>query len=660
MPPQFNPTIMRHLHVDIETFSAFNLKDGGVYRYAQDPSFEIILFAYAWDDEEPTVIDLTDGDGLPNDVWAALTDPNVLKIAHNANFEMVCTQEYFGYTDESFRLKPDQWFCTMVAASYLGLPHSLDKVSQVLNLTEQKDSKGKALISYFCTPCKPTKRNGGRTRNLPHHDPEKWELFKSYNAQDVRTEGEVYKYLQRFPPMPQIEWKYWQQDQEINARGVQVDPEFIEAAIEANLQFLQHVHVELKELTGVDNPNSLAQLKTWIEGKIGRYVASLSKDHLEDLLKTPSLPWVVVRALQLRQLGSKTSVSKYDAMRSYMCQDGRIRGLLQFYGANRTGRFAGRGVQVQNLKRTMGKGLLVAREAVVKGVADLIYDDVPEVISTLVRTAIIAAPGRSLVSSDFSAIEARVVAWLAGEEWQLEVFNTHGKLYEATAAKMFGLPVESIGKGSDLRQKGKVAALALGYQGGSGALITMGALRQGLTEAELPAIVRAWRSANPAIVKLWREVEYFAKTAVNAKTGRELVLPYAKIGFRYDRGYLFITLPSGRRLAYYGATVKDRKLFYYGMDQVKKIWTRIDTYGGSLVENIVQAIARDCLVGAMYRLKGLPIVMHVHDEIVLEVDDDKAQATLDEVNAVMAVSPSWGKGLPLSGAGYISKFYKKD
>lgn len=649
---------MRHLHIDIETFSAYSLKDGGVYRYAQDPSFEIILFAYAWDGEEVTVIDMTDTDDhagyLPDDVEAALTDPNVLKIAHNANFEMVCIQEYFG-----LKMHPEQWFCTMVGAAYLGLPHSLDKVSQVLNLTEQKDSKGKALINYFCAPCKPTKRNGGRTRNLPHHDPEKWELFKSYNAQDVRTEGEVYTYLQRFPPMPAIEWAYWQQDQAINARGVQVDPAFIDAAIEANLEFLQGVHVELKELTGVDNPNSLAQLKAWINAEGATGVTTLNKETIEDLLKEPSyLPWTIKRALQLRQLGSKTSVSKYDAMRAYMCSDGRIRGLLQFYGANRTGRFAGRGVQVQNLKRTMGKGLLVAREAVVKGVVDLLYDDVPEVISQLVRTAIIAAPGKSLVSSDFSAIEARVVAWLAGEEWQLEVFNTHGKLYEATAAKMFSLPVESIGK--DLRQKGKVAALALGYQGGSGALVTMGALRQGLTEAELPAIVRAWRSANPAIVKLWGKVETACKMVVEKKTDYKLALPYTSLYFQYDRGYLFITLPSGRRLSYYGATVKDRKLFYYGVDQTKKIWTRIDTYGGSLVENIVQAIARDCLVDAMYRLKHLPIVMHVHDEIVLEADDDVARDRLHEMNAVMAVSPAWGVGLPLSGAGYISKYYKKD
>lgn len=654
--PLFNTHFMRHLHIDIETFSSYSLKDGGVYRYAQDPSFEIILFAYAWDDDsEVTVLDFINGDEIPNRVWLALTDPAVLKIAHNANFERVCLENDMGLT-----LDPSQWFCTMVGAAYLGLPHSLDKVSQVLNLTHQKDSKGKALINYFCAPCKPTKRNGGRTRNLPHHDPEKWELFKQYNAQDVRTEGEVYKYLQRFPAMPAIEWAYWQQDQEINARGVQVDPVFIDAAIEANLEFLQGAHVELKQITGVDNPNSLAQLKAWLSKQMGDTVTGLSKELLEDLLSRGHLPPQVRRVLELRQLGSKTSVSKYDAMKAYMCNDGRIRGLLQFYGANRTGRFAGRGVQVQNLKRTMGKGLLVAREAVVKGVADLLYDDVPEVISQLVRTALIAAPGKSLVSSDFSAIEARVVAWLAGEEWQLEVFNTHGKLYEATAAKMFGLPVESIGKGSDLRQKGKVAALALGYQGGSGALITMGALRQGLTEAELPAIVRAWRSANPAIVKLWRDVEAAAKFVIENKCVRTMIRPYTKLQFSFERGYLFITLPSGRRLAYYGATVKDRKLFYYGVDQTKKIWTRIDTYGGSLVENIVQAIARDCLCDAMYRLKHLPIVMHVHDEIVLEADDDVARDRLYEMNAVMAVSPAWGVGLPLSGAGYISKFYKKD
>lgn len=590
---------MRHLHIDIETFSGINLTEVGVYRYVQDPDFNIILFAYAWDDEEPTVIDMFKGE-LPDYVYDALNDPAVLKIAHNANFEMTCIRSYFGID-----LDPSQWFCTQVGAAYLGLPLSLDKIGHVLNLSEQKDTRGKSLISFFSMPCKPTKKNGGRTVNLPEHDPDKWEEFKAYNAQDVRTEGEIFKYLQDFEGVPNIEWKYWQQDQKINTRGVFTDAEFIDAAIEANTAFLAKIHAELIEITGVENPNSLAQLKRWLEEQLGHPVKSLSKDNLQDFIDSEFIPPNVARVFELRQLGSKTSVSKYDAMKKYMCYDGRIRGLLQFYGANRTGRFAGRGVQVQNLKRTMGKGLATAKEAVRKGIVDLLYDDVPEVISTLVRTALIAPPGRSLVSSDFSAIEARVLAWLAGEDWVLDVFNSHGKLYEATASKMFNMPLASITKGSDLRAKGKVATLALGYQGGVGALIQMGALRQGLQESELPAIVRAWRAANPAIVKLWREVEAAAKHVITKRTSYTLKKPYTSIKFHYEKGYLFITLPSGRRLSYYGAEVKAGKLMYKGVDQTRKTWTEIDTYGGSLVENLTQAIARDCLVDAMYRMRIL-------------------------------------------------------
>lgn len=650
---------MKHLHIDIETFCAVNLLDTGVYRYAQDPSFKIILFAYAWDDEEPTVVDLYDDAGpwqnIPFLVWEALTDPKILKIAHNANFEMTCISEYFG-----LKLDASQWFCTQVGAAYLGLPLSLDKIGQVLGLTEQKDAKGKSLITFFSMPCKPTKKNEGRIINRPEHDPEKWEAFKEYNAQDVRTEGEIFKYLERFEGLPAIEREYWKQDQRINALGVKVDAEFIDAAIEANLEFLAEVHAELIEITGVDNPNSLAQLKAWLSEQLGYEVKSLSKESLQDYIDVGTMSTDVARVFELRQLGSKTSVSKYDTMKAYACADGRIRGLLQFYGANRTGRFAGRGVQVQNLKRTLSKGLETAKEAVRKGIADLLYDDVPEVISKLVRTALIAPPGRSLISSDFSAIEARVVAWLAGEDWVLAVFNSHGKLYEATAAKMFNIPLESITKGSDLRQKGKVASLALGYQGASGALITMGALRQGLQEAELPAIVRAWRSANPNIAKFWRECEAAAKMVITKRTSYVLRKAYTSIKFHYERGYLLITLPSGRRLSYYGAQVTNGKLSYWGVDQTRKIWTKIDTYGGSLVENITQAVARDCLVDAMYRMRHFEIIMHVHDEIVIEANDEVATATLEEVNNIMAVSPTWAQGLPLSGDGYVSKFYKKD
>lgn len=652
---------MKHLHIDIETYYDLDVSDVGVYRYAEDDSFKIILFAYSFDGEPVTVIDCSNdeypGESIPARVWKALTDPSILKIAHNANFEYVCIETYYGVG-----LDLKQWFCTMIAAAYLGLPLGLDKVGQVLGLSEQKDARGKSLITFFCKPCKPTKKNGGRTLNLPRHDPEKWDEFKEYNAQDVRTEKQVYEYISRFPGLPEEEREYWILDQIINATGITVDREFIEAAIETNKRFTKDVHDEIVNLTGVDNPNSLPQLKRWLFQELGYEVHSLGKDYLTDAIDGALLPKHVERVLRLRQFASKTSITKYDTMLAYAQKDGRIRGLLQFYGANRTGRFSGRGVQVQNLKRTLKKGLLTAREAVVKDIADLLYDDVPDVISKLTRTALVASKGRSLVVSDFAAIEARVVAWLAGEDWVLDVFNTHGKIYEATAANMFNVPLAMVTKESDLRAKGKVATLALGYQGASGALITMGALREGLDEAELPALVSAWRSANPRIVKLWREVEGAAKHVIKNKTSYVLRKPYCTIKFSYDRGYLFIELPSGRRLAYYGASVDKGRLSYWGIDQTKKIWCKQDTYGGSLVENITQAVARDCLCDAMKRMYEalIKILMHIHDEVVNESKDADAPATLERMNKIMAVPPVWAKDLPLKGDGYISKYYKKD
>lgn len=652
---------MKHLHIDIETYCDLDVSDVGVYRYAEDDSFKIILFAYSFDGEPVTVIDCSNdeypGESIPARVWRALTDPSILKIAHNANFEYVCIMAYFG-----LRLELSQWLCTMIAAAYLGLPLGLDKVGQVLGLSEQKDARGKSLITFFCKPCKPTKKNGGRTLNLPEHDPDKWDEFKEYNAQDVRTEREIYSYVSRFPGLPEEEREYWILDQIINATGITVDREFIEAAIETNKRFTKDVHDEIVNLTGVDNPNSLPQLKRWLLQELGYEVPSLGGDYLNDAIDRALLPKHVERVLRLRQFASKTSIAKYDTMLSYAQKDGRIRGLLQFYGANRTGRFSGRGVQVQNLKRTLKKGLLTAREAVVKDIADLLYDDVSDVISKLTRTALVASEGCSLVVSDFAAIEARVVAWLAGEDWVLDVFNTHGKIYEATAANMFNVPLEMITKESDLRAKGKVATLALCYQGATGALITMGALREGLDEAELPALVSAWRSANPRIVKLWREVEQAAKHVIKNKTSYVLRKPYCTIKFSYDRGYLFIELPSGRRLAYYGASVDKGRLSYWGIDQTKRIWCKQDTYGGSLVENITQAVARDCLCDAMKRMYEalIKILMHIHDEVVNESKDADAPATLERMNKIMAVSPVWAKDLPLKGDGYISKYYKKD
>lgn len=651
-----------YLHIDIETYCDLDVGDVGVHRYAEDPTFSILLFAYSWDDGPAIALDTSadtfPGESIPADVWLALTDPKVLKIAHNANFEFVCISTYYGV-----ELDIRQWFCTMVGAAYLGLPLGLDKIGQVLGLSEQKDARGKALITYFCKPCKPTKKNGGRTRNLPEHDPEKWTAFMEYNAQDVRTEKEIYDYISRFPGLPDREKEYWALDQIINATGISIDREFIEAAIDANTQFTKEVHNELVSITGVDNPNSLPQLKAWLFQELGHQVHSLGKDYLADALDGELLPKHVERVFRLRQLGSKTSISKYDTFLAYVCEDGRIHDLLQFYGANRTGRFSGRGPQIQNLKKTLKSGIDTAREAVRKGLADLLYDDVPDIISRLTRTALVAREGYSLIVSDFSAIEARVLAWEAGEDWVLDVFHTHGKIYEATAASMFNVPLSMVTKGSDLRAKGKIATLALGYQGGAGALIAMGALREGLDEAELPAIVKAWRSANPGIVKLWREVENAAKHVIKNKTSYILRKKYCSLKFLYDRGYLFIELPSGRRLAYYGVSLDKGKLSYWGIDQTKKIWVKTDTYGGSLVENITQAIARDCLCDAMYRMyydAGLPVLMHIHDEVVSEAPDNEAPDALKAMYGIMAVGPSWAGGLPLKGDGFISKYYKKD
>lgn len=651
---------MKELHIDIETYSEVNLAKCGVYKYAAHKSFQIILFAYSWDNEEPTVVDLiTDGPYLPDDVYYALTDPNIKKIAHNAAFEITCISAYF-----ELELDAAQWFCTMIGAAYLGLPLGLDQVSKVLHLSEQKDSRGKQLIKYFCEPCKPTKTNGGRTRNMPSHAWDKWQEFIEYNAQDVRAEIEILEYLNKLPAMPPIEWAYWVQDQKINRRGIMLDKEFIKAAIEADEAAIDAVRTELRQLTGLDNPNSVAQLKAWIaENTGGQVPASLSKEHIEDALKANTLPLKVKRVYQLRAMANKTSTKKYTAMLNYMGADRRARGIIQFYGANRTGRYAGRGIQPQNMTRNPSNGLEDMRDAVLTKCAELLYDDISSVVSQLIRTAIIAPEGRSLVSCDFSAIEGRVLAWLSGEAWKLDVFRTHGKIYEATAARMFNIDISEVTKDSHWRQKGKVAELALGYQGAAGALITMGAIRQGLKEEELKPIVYAWRAANPTIVSLWRKVENAAKACVEQRRTITLGLPSCKLVFTYDRGYMFITLPSGRRLSYYGAGVSKaarNQLYYFGMDQVKKIWTRIPTYGGMLVENITQAVARDCLTDAMYRLDSHDLIMHVHDEIVGEAPDAEAPDLLKAMQEVMSVPPVWASDLPIKGEGYVSKFYKKD
>lgn len=650
-------TCFKTLHIDIETYSEEDLSKVGAYKYAHSDSFEITLFAYAFDDEPVRVIDLLQGESIPEEVANAIFDETVVKWAHNANFELICLGVHFGVD-----LDVRQWRCTMISGAYLGLPLGLDKIGEVLNLTNKKDKKGTALIKYFAMPCRPTKVNGGRTRNLPEHDPEKWAEFIEYARQDVNVERDIHAYADKVGQLPAKEWDYWHQDQEVGRRGIFVDVPFIEGAIKENADFMADTHAEIIKLTGVSNPNSPAQLKDWLAEQIGEPVTGLAKNDVLDLLADPRTPLRAKKVLELRQQGSNSSVAKYDTMQQFTNRDGRIRGLIQFYGANRTGRFAGRAVQIQNLKRTFDKGLELAKEAVTKGLAGVLYDDVSELISKLVRTALIGSPNNVLISCDFSAIEARVLAWLAGEDWVLEVFNTHGKLYEATASKMFDIPMQDIGKGSPWRSKGKVASLALGYQGAVGALIQMGAIRSGLTEEELPAIVKAWRASNPNIVRLWRNVEAYAKRCVMDRRPYTLKTKYTQIKFEYVKGYLAVTLPSGRKLYYYGAEVRDNKLTFWGMEQTRKMWTRLDTYGGSLVENLTQAIARDCLVETLDVLhyKGVNTIFHVHDEVVADEREDKAPQVLELMQNVMKVSPAWAPELPLSGEGYISKFYKKD
>lgn len=654
---------MRYLHIDIETYCELRVDGCGVYRYAEHPTFEVLLLAYAFDGEEVRLLDRPTR-GLTHELMRGLLDPGVIKVAHNANFEITCLSAWLGV-----RLDPSQWECTMVGAAYLGLPLALGHVAEVLQLAEAKDVRGKALISYFCRPCRPTASNGGRERNLPEHAPDKWAAFCAYCVQDVRTERAIHDYLLRYPTPTPEERSYWVQDQRINARGITVDTELIDAVRASYASYLAAAQEDLRALTGCENPNSLPQLKAWLESRTGTAWPTLSRESLDTLpsdVPLPSgvpLPSDVRRVLELRRQCSNTSISKYDTMLAYRCADGRIRGLLQFYGANRTGRFAGRGVQVQNLKRTFKKGLAAAREAVKCGAADLLFADLPEVLSRLTRTALTAPHGHLLCVADYSAIEARVIAWMAGEEWVLEVFRTHGRIYEAAASQMFGVPIKEIGKGSSLRAKGKVATLALGYQGGANALIAMGALREGIAESELPHIVFRWRQANPRIVALWSQIEGAARAAIEVRGVRDLALPSCRLRFAYDRGYLFVRLPSGRLLSYYGAAVERGKITYMGMEQATRRWRRTSTYGGSLTENIVQAIARDCFCDAMLRMEegyGVRILMHIHDEVVAEAPADRATATLRHMYDVMAAPPAWAPGLPLKGDGYISEFYKKD
>lgn len=651
---------MRKLRIDIETYSETDLIKCGVYKYVEDPAFQILLFGYAYDDDEVEVIDLTD-DNIPERIAQDILNSGVHKSAFNANFERICLQKYFGK-----KLDPAAWRCTMIHALQLGLPGSLEKVAEVLKLEAKKDGKGKNLIKYFSVPCKPTKANGGRRRNLPVHDPEKWAMFIEYCRQDVVVERGISKKLERFP-VTDKEWDLYAIDQRINDYGVRLEPELIEAAIACNEHFKEQTIKVAQELTGLENPNSNQQLRDWLSDMGLETPDGIGKAQMDILLdQSPSEE--VTQMLQLRSELGKTSVDKYNAMQRCICEDDRARGLLQFYGANRTGRWAGRLVQVQNLPQNKMPDLALAREILKERdfeFFEALYGTPSFALSQLIRTAFVPSEERKFIVADFSAIEARVVAWLADENWVLNVFKGHGKIYEATAAQMFNVPIETISKGHknyELRAKGKVATLACGYQGGPNALIAMGALKSGIPEEELPRLVSQWRDANPNIKQLWYRAEKAAIMAIKNKTTVELA---HGVRYRYKAGILFADLPSGRSLAYINARLQPHPEFdkmgivFDGMDQVKKQWTLQRTYGGRLVENLVQAIARDCLAENFKRLhyKNYDIVMHVHDEVII---DAEMETKVKDICDVMGQPISWAPGLPLRADGYECEFYMKD
>lgn len=644
------------LALDIETYSPQDLTKVGVYRYAEDPDFTILMLAFALEDEPVQIYDLT-AEPLDKAMQKLLTDDRVTKTAYNANFERVCLSRYFGV-----EMPPEQWRCTAVHAATLGLPRSLADAAKALGLPQdkQKMTAGRALIRYFSMPCKPTKSNGGRERNLPHHDPDKWSLFMEYCKQDVEVERAIRKKCEKFP-VPEEEQRLWCLDQKINDHGVLVDRRLVQSAIQIDQQVREELEAEAVRLTGLDNPNSVAQLKGWIEEAEGVEIDSLNKAALKDL-KADTDCDTVARVLSIRQELGKTSVSKYQAMARAVCGDGRLKGLFLFHGA-KTARWTSKIVQFQNLPQNKLADLDLARSLVRSGdreAVEMLYGNVSDTLSQLIRTALIPPEGKTFLVADFSAIEARVIAWLAGEQWRLDVFQTHGKIYEASASQMFGVPLEEIHKGHPLRQKGKISELALGYGGSVGALEVMGALNMGLEKEELPGLVKTWRAANPAITDLWWSVDRAAMTAVRERTKQET----HGITFQVESGILFVTLPNGRRLAYVRPRIEPdqrfgkEKLTYEGVEQGKNKWGRINTYGPKLVENIVQAIARDCLAYAMMELdrEGYQIAMHVHDEVVIE----GTAGDLRDVEEIMARVPPWAEGLPLRADGYECTYYRKD
>ncbi|MCF2674619.1 DNA polymerase [Fusobacterium varium] len=657
---------MKHLSIDIETYSSVDIKKSGMYKYALSDDFQILLFAYSIDFGEVKIIDLAKGEILPEVIIQALDDKNIIKHAYNAPFEWWCLNQ------AGYKTSIEQWRDTMFHGLYCGYTAGLGATGTAIGLPQdkKKDTTGKALIKLFCVPCKPTKKNGGRLRNLPHHEPEKWELFKNYCIQDVVTETEIYKRLSNFP-VPQEEQDLWVLDQKINAYGVKIDTELVRGALNINNVITAELTEEAVQITKLDNPNSAAQLGKWLKEKTGQDIENLQKGTVSELIGSLE-DKEAVRVLEIRQELAKTSIKKYVAMEEAICPDGRIRGLLQFYGANRTGRWAGRLVQVQNLPRNYLETLDYAREIVKSQDADflkLVYGNVSDTLSQLIRTAFIPSEGHKFVVADFSAIEARVIAWLAGEQWRQEVFATHGKIYEASASQMFGVPIELIKKGNPeyaLRQKGKVAELALGYGGSSGALIAMGALDMGLEEKELPDVVRRWRNANKRITDLWYGIENAViKLMETGETqGLKGIVFSREIDLIYGQDFLTIKLPSGRKLFYPKPHLKENRfgsnaLHYFGVNQTTKKWEVQETYGGKLVENIVQAISRDCLAVTLKRLEseGLQTVMHIHDEAVIDAD---LNVDLEKVCELMGQPIEWAPGLLLKAAGFESSYYMKD
>lgn len=658
---------MKNLSVDLETFSSVNLGKCGVYKYAESDDFEILLFGYSVDGSEVKVVDLAQGETIPEVVLSALTDETVTKWAFNAQFERVCLSRYLrdkginvnpGQTvkSEGLFLNPSSWHCTMIWSATLGLPMSLENVGAVLGLDKQKLTEGKNLIKYFCLPCNPTKVNGGRTRNKYFHDKEKWEQFKSYNKRDVEVEMNIQEKLSRFP-VPDFLWQEFYLDQEINDRGIEIDSLFVESAIKLDLEVKTHLMSELKHITGLENPNSVLQMRSWLK-EHGLEMESLGKKEVAKELKTVGKE--LAEVLRLRQQFAKSSVKKYTAMKNAACMDYRERGMFRFYGANRTGRFAGRLVQLQNLPQNHLPDLAEARSLVKQGnveALEMLYEDIPDTLSQLIRTAFIPRTGFKFIVADFSAIEARVLAWLAGEKWRMRVFAEGKDIYCSSASQMFGVPVEKHGVNGHLRQKGKIAELALGYGGSVGALKAMGALDMGLREDELQPLVDAWRSSNPMVTTLWWDVDRAVKQCVHEHVS---VLTH-NIVFTYKSGFLIIELPSKRCLYYVKPRVEENKyggesVTYEGVGSTKK-WERLESYGPKFVENITQAIARDILLYAMQTLKEYRIVAHVHDEAIIEADKS---VSVQSVCELMGRTPPWAEGLLLRADGYECEFYKKD